>query len=126
EAKTGYEIGNFPQPDPRRFWTIEHCNCSMVVERRSSLTIIGKIHSELAFRPRGLRRPTIWSRLSASLCNRGITQPFYPARITPLASGWWKSTICEKSVSSALTNVSTRGFVGTDQKRDDWRLHYRR
>ena len=87
----------------------------MVVERRSSLTIIGKIHSKLAFRPRGLRRPTIWSRLTASLCNRGITQPFYPARITPLASGWWKSYDIEKSVSSALTNVSTRGFVGTDQ-----------
>jgi hypothetical protein len=65
----------------------------MVVERRSSLTIIGKKHSKLAFRPRGLRRPRIWSRLSTSPCNRGITQPFYPVGITPLASGWWKSTI---------------------------------
>jgi len=26
------------------------------------LTIIGKTHSKLAFRPRGLRRPTIWSQ----------------------------------------------------------------
>src|SRR5947199_4012725 len=98
----------------------------MVVEKRYSLTIIGKTYSKPAFRPRGLRRPTIWSRLSASLCNRGITQPFYPARITPTGVGLVEVYDIEKSVSSALTNVSTRGFVGTDQERDDWRLHYRR
>ena len=23
--KTGYEIGNFREPDPRRFWPIQHC-----------------------------------------------------------------------------------------------------
>jgi hypothetical protein len=87
----------------------------MVVERRSSLTIIGKIHSKLAFRPRGLRRPTIWSR--------AIRIALQPGNYTALLSGKNNTTgvglvevyDIEKSVSSALTNVSTRGFVGTDQ-----------
>src|SRR5213078_3402746 len=29
KAKTGYEIGNFREPDPRRFWPIQRCNCSI-------------------------------------------------------------------------------------------------
>ena len=96
-------------------WPIQHCNCSMVVERRSSLTIIGKTHSKLAFRPRGLRRPTIWSR--------AIRIGLQPGNYTAVLSGKNNTTDVglvefydiEKSVSSALTNVSTRGFVGTDQ-----------
>ncbi len=87
----------------------------MVVERRSSLTIIGKTHSKLAFRPRGLRRPTIWSR--------AIRIGLQPGNYTAVLSGKNNTTDVgvvevydiEKSVSSALTNVSTRGFVGTDQ-----------
>src|SRR5436853_7793538 len=87
----------------------------MVVERRSSLTIIEKTHSVLAFRPRGLRRPTIWSR--------AIRIGLQPGNYTAVLSGKNNTTDVglvevydiEKSVSSALTNVSTRGFVGTDQ-----------
>ncbi len=69
----------------------------------------------MAFRPRGLRRPTIWSR--------AIRIGLQPGNYTAVLSGKNNTTgvglvevyDIEKSVSSALTNVSTRGFVGTDQ-----------
>ena len=88
----------------------------MVAERRSSLTIIGKTHSKLAFRPHGACvAPTIWSR--------AIRIALQPGNYTAVLSGKNNTTgvglvevyDIERSVSSALTNVSTRGFVGTDQ-----------
>ena len=88
----------------------------MVAERRSSLTIIGKTHSKLAFRPHGACvAPTIWSR--------AIRIALQPGNYTAVLSGKNNTTgvglvevyDIEKSVSSALTNVSSRGFVGTDQ-----------
>ena len=87
----------------------------MAVERRSSLTIIGKTHSKLAFRPRGLAPPNdLESPIRIAL---------QPGNYTAVLSGKNNTTgvglvevyDIEKSVSSALTNVSTRGFVGTDQ-----------
>jgi len=85
------------------------------VDTHFGLTIIGKTHSKLAFRPRGLRRPTIWSR--------AIRIGLQPGNYTAVLSGKNNTTDVglvefydiEKSVSSALINVSTRGFVGTDQ-----------
>jgi hypothetical protein len=87
----------------------------MVVERRSLLTIIGKTHSKLAFKPRGLAPP---NNLESA-----IRIALQPGNYTAVLSGKNNTTgvglvevyDIEKSVSSALTNVSTRGFVGTDQ-----------
>ena len=62
-----------------------------------------------------MRRPTIWSR--------AIRIGLQPGNYTAVLSGKNNTTgvglvevyDIERSVSSALTNVSTRGFVGTDQ-----------
>ena len=62
-----------------------------------------------------MRRPTIWSR--------AIRIGLQPGNYTAVLSGKNNTTgvglvevyDIERSVSSAPTNVSTRGFVGTDQ-----------
>ena len=87
----------------------------MLVKRRSSLTIIGKTHSKLAFRPHGA--------CAAQRLESAIRIALQPGNYTAVLSGKNNTTgvglvevyDIERSVSSALTNVSTRGFVGTDQ-----------
>src|SRR6266576_855776 len=87
----------------------------MVVERRSSLTIIGKTHSKLAFRPRGLRRPNdLESAIRIALQPRNYTAVLSGKNNTT-GVGLVEVYDIDKSVSSALANVSTRGVVGADQ-----------
>ena len=64
----------------------------------------------------GLAPPTIWNRLSASLCNRGNIPPFCSGKNNTTGVGLVEVDDMSTGVSTELTNVSTRGFVGTGQQ----------
>ena len=97
----------------------------MVADTHSGLTIIGKTRSKPRFKRQGLHPRTISNPPSSNLA-AGHYTAILSGKNGTTGVGLVEVDDISPGVFAELTNVSTRGFVGTGQTGDDWRLYYER